>query len=55
MTIGKIYNDFFINLVGFLDDIKNIPIHIAILKEDRMLYFGFFLIFIAIVMVPLYK
>lgn len=55
MNIQNIYNDFFTNLTSFLDDIKTIPIYLALNRENRMLYFGFFLIFLAIILSPLLK
>lgn len=55
MNIQNIYDDFFINLTSFLDDIKTIPIYLALHKDNRMLYFGFFLIILAIILSPLLK
>lgn len=52
MSFEEYYNDFINNIIGFIDDIQITSFNDTIIKNNRLLYFGFILIILSIVLIP---
>ena len=51
-NLKEYYDDFFTNIIGFIEDIQTLSFIDSINKNNRLLYFGVILLLLSFVLIP---